>query len=65
MRAIVEDPQVVARGSIGLVPDWGDSGLPVVAQPFRIDGERFLTTELAPELGTHSLDDLEAELEQR
>jgi CoA:oxalate CoA-transferase len=65
MRAIVEDPQVVARGSIGLVPGWGDKGLPVAAQPFRIDGERFLTTELAPELGTRSLDDLEAELEQR
>lgn len=65
MRAVVEDPQILARGSIGLVPDWGDSGLPVAAQPFRIDGERFLTTELAPELGTHSLDDLEAELEQR
>ncbi|MDP3984511.1 MAG: CoA transferase, partial [Acidimicrobiia bacterium] len=64
MRAVVEDPQVVARGSIGLVPGWGDRGLPVAAQPFRIDGERFVTTELAPELGTRSLDDLEAELEQ-
>lgn len=65
MRAVVEDPQVLARGSIGLVPGWGDNGLPVAAQPFRIDGERFLTTKLAPELGTRSLDDLEAELEQR
>jgi CoA:oxalate CoA-transferase len=65
MRAVVEDPNVVARGSIGLVPDWGDSGLPVAAQPFRIDRERFLTAELAPELGSRSLDHLEAELEQR
>jgi CoA:oxalate CoA-transferase len=60
--ALIDDPQITARGALGWLEPWGGGSLPVPGQPFLLDGRRPFDATPAPELGTCQLDDLEAQL---
>lgn len=62
MSDLLTDPHLAARGSLADVRPWGDDALAVPAVPFRLDGQRLVTRTRAPDLGSLSLDDLEAVL---
>ena len=59
---LLADPHISHRQSLGKIDDWGDDGLVVPGQPFRLDGERFMVEERGPKLGEMSLGELEADL---
>ncbi len=59
---LANDAHVEARGSLLSVSPWGENGLPVPALPFLIDGHRWAVQTPGPELGSCSLERLEAEM---
>jgi crotonobetainyl-CoA:carnitine CoA-transferase CaiB-like acyl-CoA transferase len=62
---LLADRHLKERGAFARIPDWGDEGLVVPTLPFRLDGQRLVATERAPDLGGWTLDELEEEVGER